>query len=74
VSANRNNGTLVVVVSDDGIGGASETEGTGLRGLSDRVEAHQGSLRLESAPDRGTILTAKLPCAQADSRLAKTQY
>jgi len=62
VSANRDNGTLVVTVTDDGVGGASEAEGTGLRGLSDRVEAHQGALRVESVPDRGTTLTAALPC------------
>jgi len=33
-----------------------------LRGLHDRVAAHGGSLRVESAPDTGTILTAELPC------------
>jgi signal transduction histidine kinase len=63
LSAERKNGTLVVVVSDDGVGGASEADGTGLRGLSDRVEAHRGALRLESEPDRGTTLIAELPCA-----------
>ncbi len=61
VSAQRDNGTLVVVVADDGVGGASEAEGTGLRGLADRVEAHQGALRVDSVPDGGTTLTANLP-------------
>ncbi|MDX6588605.1 MAG: hypothetical protein QOI31_3078 [Solirubrobacterales bacterium] len=63
LSAARENGALVVVVSDDGIGGARESDGTGLRGLSDRVEAHRGALHVESEPDRGTTLTAELPCA-----------
>src|SRR5436190_738375 len=39
--------TLVVEVADDGVGGADE-EGSGLRGLADRVEALGGSLTLES--------------------------
>ena len=63
VSAQRSNGHLVVRVTDDGVGGAVETVGGGLRGLHDRVAAHGGNLRVENATDRGTILTAELPCA-----------
>ena len=39
VHVERENGTLVVEVSDDGKGGADPTRGSGLRGLADRVEA-----------------------------------
>jgi signal transduction histidine kinase len=53
---------LAVSVSDDGIGGASTSAGSGLRGLCDRVEAHGGSFRLESAEGRGTTIVAELPC------------
>ena len=38
-------------------------QGSGLRGLSDRVAALGGTLRIESAPGAGTTLTAELPCA-----------
>jgi signal transduction histidine kinase len=62
LSAQRSNGHLIVQVTDDGVGGAIDKRGGGLRGLQDRVAAHGGSLRVESAPDRGTILTAELPC------------
>jgi signal transduction histidine kinase len=62
VSAQRSNGHLIVRVTDDGVGGAVDKNGGGLRGLHDRVAAHGGSLRVESAPDKGTILTAELPC------------
>jgi signal transduction histidine kinase len=55
-------GKLVLAVSDDGIGGASPARGSGLRGLSDRVEAHGGTLAIDSAAGRGTTLTAELPC------------
>lgn len=52
---------LVVHVADDGAGGADPTRGTGLRGLTDRVEALGGELSLESPPGAGTVLTAELP-------------
>jgi signal transduction histidine kinase len=62
LSAQRSNGHLIVQVTDNGAGGADDRLGGGLRGLHDRVAAHGGSLRVENAPDRGTILTAELPC------------
>jgi signal transduction histidine kinase len=63
VSAERVDGRLVVAVEDDGVGGADATAGTGLRGLVDRVEAHGGTLRIESAAGRGTRVVGELPCA-----------
>jgi signal transduction histidine kinase len=54
---------LVVRIADDGIGGADIEAGTGIRGLIDRVEAHQGRLSLESPAGRGTTMTAEFPCA-----------
>ena len=63
VSAQRGNGKLVIEVEDDGIGGARENGGSGLRGLVDRVEAHGGTLRVESEPGRGTRVIGELPCA-----------
>jgi len=53
--------TLVLVVRDDGSGGA--VPGNGLTGLRDRVEAGGGSLVLESPVGAGTSLTVRLPCA-----------
>jgi signal transduction histidine kinase len=64
VNANRRNGRFVIEVEDDGIGGARENGGSGLRGLVDRVEAHGGTLRVESEPGRGTRVIGELPCAQ----------
>jgi signal transduction histidine kinase len=49
-------------VADDGIGGAASGVGSGLIGLSDRVEAHGGILTIESRLGEGTTLTAELPC------------
>jgi signal transduction histidine kinase len=64
VNANRRNGRFVIEVRDDGIGGAKENGGSGLRGLVDRVEAHGGTLQIESEPGRGTRVVGELPCAQ----------
>jgi signal transduction histidine kinase len=62
LSARRNNGVLVVSVADDGIGGAATDRGSGLTGLSDRVSAHGGTLRIHSN-GTGTTLLAEFPCA-----------
>jgi signal transduction histidine kinase len=57
----RDDGLLVVEVSDDGVGGADATKGSGLRGLADRVEALGGRLQVSSEQGRGTTVRAELP-------------
>jgi signal transduction histidine kinase len=58
----RHDGSLVVSVADDGVGGAAVGRGSGLTGLSDRVAARGGNLSVDSVVGRGTRLTAELPC------------
>lgn len=53
--------TIVIVVSDDGAGGADPRTGSGLTGLADRVEALGGTFRVESTPGCGTRLAAEIP-------------
>jgi signal transduction histidine kinase len=55
--------TLNVEVTDDGKGGADPANGSGLRGLADRVEALDGRLKVWSPPSGGTRLRAEIPCA-----------
>jgi signal transduction histidine kinase len=62
VSVGRVNGQVEVEVRDDGVGGANPSEGTGLRGLSDRVAALNGRLRVESPAGEGTVVRAVIPC------------
>jgi signal transduction histidine kinase len=52
-----------IEIVDDGVGGADDAKGSGLRGLADRVEALDGHLRVRSPPGEGTVVTAELPCA-----------
>ena len=61
IEVGRREGRLVVLVRDDGRGGASVEAGSGLRGLADRVEAIGGRLRVESPLGKGTVLSAELP-------------
>ena len=63
VSAVRRNGSIVVIVRDDGIGGAAAGDGSGLLGMSDRVAALGGSVSVDSPRGSGTTITAELPCA-----------
>jgi signal transduction histidine kinase len=61
VGVRRANGAVTVTVSDDGVGGADPTHGSGLRGLAARVEALNGRMDVDSPPERGTRITARLP-------------
>jgi signal transduction histidine kinase len=54
-------GSLLLSVRDDGIGGADPARGSGLAGLTDRVEALGGSIRLDSVARAGTHITVDLP-------------
>jgi signal transduction histidine kinase len=53
--------SLFVSVRDDGVGGADPSRGTGLVGLTDRIEALGGSIRISSQTGKGTKITAELP-------------
>ena len=54
-------GVARLSVDDDGVGGASPANGSGLVGLRDRVEAVGGTLTLHSPSGEGTHLTVDLP-------------
>ncbi|HEY0447832.1 GAF domain-containing protein [Actinophytocola sp.] len=60
VTARVDDGVLHVHVRDDGVGGA-RADGTGLRGLNDRVAAMDGRLEIESPPGDGTRIAVTLP-------------
>jgi signal transduction histidine kinase len=61
ISVTPGPGTIVIVVSDDGVGGADPRTGSGLTGLADRVQTLGGTFRVESMPGRGTRLAAEIP-------------
>jgi signal transduction histidine kinase len=61
ISLAASDGSLLLSVRDDGIGGADPARGSGLAGLTDRVEALGGSIHVCSAAEAGTHITVDLP-------------
>jgi signal transduction histidine kinase len=55
------NGHVAIEVSDDGVGGADASAGSGLRGLADRIGALDGQLTVRSEPGSGTRVLAEIP-------------
>ena len=62
VRATRRDGHVLVEVSDDGVGGADPSKGSGLNGLADRISALEGRLGIRSERAHGTVLRAEIPC------------
>ncbi|MBP1818146.1 signal transduction histidine kinase [Mycobacterium sp. OAE908] len=63
ISVRAVDGQLNLMISDDGAGGADPSNGSGLTGLVDRVEAVGGHLWVDSPVGVGTSLAASIPCA-----------
>ena len=63
VRLNEADGILTFSVADDGRGfdPDASTNGSGLQGIADRLDAIGGSLRLESRPGAGTVVTGTVP-------------
>jgi signal transduction histidine kinase len=56
-------GTLTLMVRDNGVGGADPGGGSGLVGLQDRVEALGGTIKIDSSAGSGTCVVVTLPIA-----------
>jgi signal transduction histidine kinase len=63
VAARAGGGRLHLLVRDDGVGGATVAHGSGLIGLSDRVQALGGTIGIRSPAGEGTTLEIDLPVA-----------
>jgi len=61
VRLRRRGPDVEITITDDGVGGADPGRGTGLQGLTDRVEALGGRLEVGSSAEGGTVVTATLP-------------
>jgi signal transduction histidine kinase len=62
------NDELLLSIRDDGVGGGDPERGSGLVGLTDRVEALGASIHLHSAAGTGTHIAAHLPLEQEANR------
>jgi signal transduction histidine kinase len=72
VEADAADAVLRVEVSDDGIGGADFTRGTGLVGLKDRVEALGGRILVHSPHKAGTTLRMEVPISAVNRGAGST--
>jgi signal transduction histidine kinase len=54
-------GWAEITIADDGVGGATIANGSGLRGLADRVDALGGRISIASTPGEGTTVRARVP-------------
>ncbi|GAA4104986.1 sensor histidine kinase [Actinomadura miaoliensis] len=62
VDMRHDGGMLRVTITDDGRGGASPENGSGLRGIERRLGTFDGVLALSSPVGGPTIVTMELPC------------
>jgi signal transduction histidine kinase len=69
ISLARSDGQLSFSVADDGVGfdPRSTTQGTGLRGIEDRLDALGGTVRIESAMGTGTRVGGSVPIAPVNA-------
>jgi signal transduction histidine kinase len=61
IAVQQADGVLRMSISDDGVGGADPSAGSGLTGLRDRVEAMGGTTSVESPAGGGTTVSVSLP-------------
>jgi signal transduction histidine kinase len=66
IGARHEDGVLAIEVTDDGPGGATPRPGSGLQGLDDRIAAVGGRLEIDSSPESGTSLRARIPVRSAE--------
>ena len=62
IRVTRPDGALAIEIADDGAGGADPTAGSGLRGMTDRLTALDGTLLIDSPPGGGTRVRGVIPC------------
>jgi signal transduction histidine kinase len=68
VQLHHDRGRLVVIIGDDGIGGADPGNGSGLRGIERRLAAFDGTIAVTSPSGGPTVVTMELPCELSAAR------
>ena len=73
VMLKKRDGSVVLIVEDDGIGfdpveKRKSTNGLGIIGMSERAKFCSGKLEIESAPDKGTTIFARVPLRYSEEK------
>jgi len=66
VELETHDSTFQLAIRDDGVGGADPSQGSGLLGLRDRIEALGGTLQVTSPSGNGTTLVIEVPLEGQD--------
>ena len=74
VELDTHDAILQLAIRDDGIGGADPDQGSGLVGLSDRIEALGGTLQITSPAGNGTTLLIQVPLEGQQTSTPQTAH
>ncbi|XRQ12747.1 sensor histidine kinase [Actinomadura welshii] len=61
---------LLMIIGDDGTGGADPAQGSGMRGIERRLAAFDGTMAVTSPPGGPTVVTMELPCALSSPKIS----
>ncbi|WP_433463163.1 sensor histidine kinase [Spirillospora sp. CA-128828] len=61
---------LLMIIGDDGTGGADPADGSGMRGIERRLAAFDGTMAVTSPPGGPTVVTMELPCALSSPKIS----
>ncbi|TYB41213.1 sensor histidine kinase [Actinomadura chibensis] len=61
---------LLMIVGDDGTGGADPARGSGMRGIERRLAAFDGTMAVTSPSGGPTVVTMELPCALSSPKIS----
>lgn len=72
VDIRAGDGRIVAEVRDDGVGGAQETQGSGLPGIARRLEAFDGVVAIRSPAGGPTTVTLEVPCEWSSPKTSRS--
>ncbi|WUI01753.1 sensor domain-containing protein [Spirillospora sp. NBC_00431] len=70
VQIEHSGGRLLMIIGDDGTGGADPARGSGMSGIERRLAAFDGTMAVTSLPGGPTVVTMELPCALSSPKIS----
>ncbi|MGH3240115.1 MAG: sensor histidine kinase [Spirillospora sp.] len=70
VQIEHSGGRLLMIIGDDGVGGADPARGSGMSGIERRLAAFDGTMAVTSPPGGPTVVTMELPCALSSPKIS----
>ncbi|MGP4029788.1 sensor histidine kinase [Actinomadura sp. 3N407] len=70
IQIEHSGGRLLMIIGDDGTGGADPARGSGMRGIERRLAAFDGTMAVTSPPGGPTVVTMELPCALSSPKIS----